>query len=337
MIKKTGFEEVSKQLVQFLKHSVLSQFQTGRVLLIEDSPSISMMMRTTLESEGYFVDVFTKGETALSEFVKKTTSSEQRYDLLITDIHLEGELTGLDIVKAIRSHDDTTGHVPIIAVTAENNPELRLKLCKEGVNDFIQKPILLEELIYRARNLIQNKKLLDEVLEQRKQLYVMATTDKLTGCNNRHSLVEYSEKFIELSQKDNKPASIFVIDLDHFKRINDQFGHAGGDLVLSEVGKILVSHFNGDSMAARFGGEEFVVLLYNCNQQNAIRVAEKLRETIENIKPNGIKTSASIGVSSMAQGEVLTFDQLFQAADQAVYTAKQNGRNQVQYVSASEL
>ena len=251
---------------------------------------------------------------------------------MITDITLAGNMSGHELAEKIRALDDARGFIPIIAVTGDTSDELRLSLFKSGVNDFIQKPILSGELLVRIRNLITTKRLLDKVHDQRRELFALATTDKLTGCQNRHSLMEFSGKFFALSSRQKYPISMLVIDLDHFKSINDTQGHAIGDLVLSAVGNLLNQFFREGDLVARFGGEEFVVLMSHCNQPMAHIKAEKLRQAIEDLKPNGISISASIGFTSRQGDQSGSFDELFSSADRGVYTAKRNGRNCLVYV-----
>ncbi|MBT3202775.1 MAG: GGDEF domain-containing protein, partial [Gammaproteobacteria bacterium] len=126
--------------------------------------------------------------------------------------------------------------------------------------------------------------------------------------------------------------SLMVMDLDFFKKINDSHGHAGGDIVLSEMGALLNSSFREGDMVARFGGEEFIVLLNHCDAHFAMTKAEKLRKDVENLKPNNLPISVSIGVTTLDIGQQFDFEALFSAADQGVYLAKENGRNQVQFV-----
>jgi two-component system cell cycle response regulator len=206
---------------------------------------------------------------------------------------------------------------------------LRLSLYRNGVNDFIPKPILHEELLVRINNPITNKRLLDKTHDQRRELYTLATTDKLTGCNNRHSLMEFSGKFFAQAKRHKYPASLLVIALDKFKIINGTHGHAIGDVELIAVGQLLNHSFRDGDLVARFGGEEFVALLSHCDHESAVSKAELVRKEIESLNPNDLSISDSIGVSTMEKGPTSDFDELFHVADEAVYKAKDSGRNRV--------
>ena len=334
VILKHNLQQISDQIIHFLETRLDPVFKEGRILFIEDSQSMAQMIITALSQEGYRVEHFISAAKAWEEFTEEVSygSDLEAYDLIITDINVEGKLNGLELTRLIRKLEDARGFIPIIAITSQTDSDLRLSLFKEGISDFIPKPILTEELLVRVKNLISNKRLLDKVHDIRRELYSMATTDKLTGCHNRHSLMDFSAKFISQAIRHKFNVSLMVMDLDFFKKINDSHGHAGGDIVLSEMGALLNSSFREGDMVARFGGEEFIVLLNHCDAHFAMTKAEKLRKDVENLKPNNLPISVSIGVTTLDIGQQFDFEALFSAADQGVYLAKENGRNQVQFV-----
>ena len=138
-------------------------------------------------------------------------------------------------------------------------------------------------------------------------------------------------KYIESSKRDETPLSVMIIDLDHFKNVNDTYGHDVGDIVLKAIGELLKNTCRGSDFVARFGGEEFVVLLSNCNKDNAMVKSENIRKRVEACRPNELTITASIGVTSMGDDTNIDFETLFKAADTAVYSSKENGRNQVTF------
>jgi two-component system cell cycle response regulator len=154
-------------------------------------------------------------------------------------------------------------------------------------------------------------------------------TDQLTTCHNRHSLSEYAPKYFKDAIRYQHPLSIMILDLDHFKKINDEFGHTTGDVVLEEVGKLLMSICRQGDIVARIGGEEFLILLPHCNTVDAMDKAENVRALIEQTKPCDLTVTASIGIASLSKQYDEDFDKLYKAADKAVYLSKENGRNQV--------
>ena len=331
VVIKQNLQQIADQITRFIETHLDPVFSEGRILFIEDSKSIAAMIISILTRVGYTVSHFDNAEEAWDEFINEVSygSDFQAFDLIISDNNLEGEMTGQDLVAKVRNIDDARGFVPIIAITGENNNELRLSLYQNGVSDFLEKPLMGEELLVRVGNLITNKRLLDKVHDQRRELFAMATTDKLTGCHNRHSLMEFSKKFIVQAQRHLYPVSLMVIDLDHFKSINDKHGHAVGDIVLEAVGKLLNSNFREGDLVARFGGEEFVILLNHCASYDAKLIAEKTRGKMEALKPHNLVVTPSIGLTSLDIGEDGNFESMFSVADECVYVAKENGRNQV--------
>ncbi len=328
-IFKLNKEQITHQITHFIESHLDPIFSEGRILLIEDSKTVAAFILSQLKNTGYQVEHFRNAENAWSFFENEVSSGSDinAFDLVITDINLEGSMTGEELVENIRALEDARGFVPIFAVTGDTSNELRLALYEKGVNDFIRKPVMARELIVRIGNLITNKRLLDKVHDQRRQLFALATTDKLTGCHNRHSLMDYSAKFIALSSREQYPISMLVIDLDHFKAINDKHGHAVGDVVLEAVGILLNGFFREGDLVARFGGEEFVILMSHCDQELAHNKAEKLRICIAELKPEDINISVSIGLTTRKPEQNCDFESLFSAADKAVYQAKSNGRN----------
>jgi two-component system cell cycle response regulator len=154
-------------------------------------------------------------------------------------------------------------------------------------------------------------------------------TDQLTTCHNRHSLSEYAPKYIKDSIRYKHPLSVMILDLDHFKHINDEFGHDTGDIVLSGIGKLLMTTCRQGDIVARIGGEEFMILLPYCTITDALNKAETLRAMIEMCKPGDLTVTASIGVAQLLEEHEESYKNLYKAADRAVYHSKENGRNQV--------
>ncbi len=338
VIHELNLQQIQDQIVRFVDLNLDSVFFEGRILFVEDDDEVASVILTQLEETGYQVTHFKTADEAWLEFdkVKIYGSHAEAYDLVITEINLQSGMNGDDLVKGIRSFEDGRGFIPIIAITEYNDDQRRISLYHQGVNDFLPKPILHEELLVRIHNLITNKRLLDKVHDIRRELFAMATTDKLTGCHNRHSLMEFSDKFISQALRHKYPISMLVIDLDHFKAVNDTHGHAVGDIVLELTGGLLNRSFRDGDLVTRYGGEEFVVLLTHCDGKHAMEKADEVREAIENLNPNGLKITTSIGVASIEVGCEQDFEALFHAGDEGVYQAKKNGRNQVVFVGMEQ-
>ena len=335
VVHELNEHQIEDQIVHFIDLHLDPVFYEGRILFVEDDDEVAADILGQLKQTGYQVSHFHTAEEAVAEFDAVTIygSHAEAYDLAITEIDLEGGMKGDELVSNIRSYEDGRGFIPIIAITDDNDDQRRISLYHSGVNDFLQKPILREELLVRINNLITNKRLLDKVHDIRRELFSLATTDKLTGCHNRHSMMEFSEKFISLARRHEYPVSMLVIDLDHFKAVNDNHGHAIGDVVLEMTGELLNKGFRDGDLVARYGGEEFVILMTHCDSENAKIKAEETRMAIEDLKPNNLKITTSIGVTTLEVGSTGDFEAMFHAGDEGVYAAKKNGRNQVVFMA----
>ena len=297
--------------------------RTGYIAYIEDSPSMVSYVSRLLSSRGYKIDHFETGENAI-EAIKQNT-----YDLVITDVVLKGKLTGMGLLNWVRDRVGTKESLPVLVVSGGNDQSRKVELLLQGANDYLDKPFVADELLARVDNLVTTKHLFEQVKQQQKELYRMATTDQLTGLRNRHSLMDIAEKYVSEALRHSYPMSLLVVDIDHFKHINDSYGHAAGDEVLYTVGQSLYHAFRGEDVVARFGGEEFVILMHRCCVADACRKAESLRKQVQQLCPMGQEITASIGLAEISALRDKSFDGLFQAADEAVYQAKSEGRNRV--------
>jgi len=332
---KTNITYLKSSIRYYIQGEQKFDIQGGRVLYVEDSASVTHIVTRYLKKLNLEITHFSTAEEAFHAF------TDNEYDLLITDVMLEGTMDGLSLVRMIRASNTHSANIPILAMTGHDEAQMRIDLLHAGINDYVTKPPIEVELAARVNNLIINKRLADQVREQQRALFNIAMTDQLTTCHNRHSLSDYAPKYIKDALRYNYPLSILILDLDRFKNINDAFGHTTGDIVLADVGKLLMSSCRQGDIVSRIGGEEFLVLLPHCNIYDAMHKGENIRSMIELAKPSGLKVTASIGVASLIKQHGEDFDKLYKAADSAVYNSKKNGRNQVsadlQSIEASEL
>ncbi len=298
---------------------------SGVILIIDNDREQSKMICDFFSGSKLNFVCFTNAEQAAD------MARAAEFDLVITNVALDGHMSGMALIREIREINKMMYRVPILAITTPPNVSQKIELLRAGASDSIQQPILLEELSVRVINLLQNKKLFDTVELQKIQLEKMAFRDPLTGLYNRRHLFEIADRIFEDSLRHMYPVSLLVIDLDHFKKINDSHGHATGDVVLKAIGKLLKDTFRENDIPVRFGGEEFIVLLPHCGKKDAITKAENLRLQIEQLTPVSIHVSGSIGVSRTPLKSSIGYEELFSAADQAVYSAKLKGRNCVVY------
>ena len=319
--EKMDKEQLEARLKQYLSEE--QHELAARVLYIEDSMVAAHIMIKILRHMNFKVDHFRSADEALAAFEKND------YDLIISDILLEGVMSGVGLVNRVRSYLSDKRRVPILALSGMDEPSRRIELFRLGVNDYIAKPPVEEEVRARVRNLIISKQLFDQVQAQSRQLYQLAMLDQLTELNNRNGLNEFAPKYFGEAASYDTALSLLIVDLDHFKNINDTQGHSAGDKVLARIGAMLKQSCREGDLAARVGGEEFVLILNQCGVEDATRYAEKLRKDIEKLKPDGIAVTASVGVTSRPLGKDVKFEDLFKVADRAVYEAKAQGRNRV--------
>ncbi|MGL1930894.1 MAG: diguanylate cyclase [Desulfotalea sp.] len=321
IFRKQNLNELEKYLEIFAEHARQKAQLEGNILVIDSD------LKQATDIQDFFKDTalkfihFTNAENAAQ------IAKAAEFDLVITNIVLDGPMSGIAFIRKIRKINETMYRVPILVISAISSVSQKIGILRAGANDYIQKPIVLEELSVRMKNLLLNKKLFDTVELQKEQLEKMATRDSLTGLYNRHYLLRVVRRAIDDAYRYNYPFSLLVIDLDHFKKVNDEHGHAIGDVVLKDVGKLLLKTFRGSDTPVRFGGEEFVILLPHCDGKDAIGRAEDLIAQIRLLRPASIPISASIGVSQILSDVKAGYDELFAAADTAVYGAKENGRN----------
>lgn len=294
----------------------------GNVLLVEDSSSATILYRQTLEHMGLSVKSCRSAEEAV------ILVEQQNFDLVITDYILAGVETGFTVIRAVRDLPGRKAMTPILAISAFDNTARKVEILRNGANDFIAKPVVTEELEVRVTNLITLRKLMRQLEAQHEAMKLIAMRDQLTSLYNRHYLDAVLPGLVEETQIRKRPLALMVIDIDHFKEINDTYGHKTGDQVLELVAGAMQRFFRSDDVLVRMGGEEFVVILPNVPLEQAHERAEQLRCNIESLLPCGIPVTVSLGVTVLAKNE--RYEDLFSRADAAMYRSKANGRNQVE-------
>jgi len=293
----------------------------ARVLFIEDSQVLQEIILDLLTDMGLDVDAYTHGEEAWTAF------QTSHYDLVITDIMLEGTMSGISLIRKIRRLHDENGDIPIIAISGFDNLSRKIELFHLGVNDYVAKPIIREELRQRVFNHIISYQAILELRSQQRSLYSLAMLDELTQLFNRHALREFSAKYFSEAIRFKHTLSLAVLDLDHFNQVNESAGHAVGDQVLAELGPWLKRFIRDADLVARWSGEEFVFLLTNCDKKSAVSLMERLQKRLAQLKPANIDITASIGIATMDVGSEHNLTSLFELADSAMYQAKMAGRN----------
>lgn len=298
-----------------------------QILLVEDSQTTTALLSKYL-STGYQLLHASDGEEAW-EMLQKNPAIE----LVITDIVMP-RLTGHQLLVKIRTHPDGTyNNLPVIVMTtADDNVDRNLAF-SNGANDFITKPI--DETELRARVHIHYKlaRTIRELEESRQALAEQATTDPLTKLKNRRAFFENGAQNWAMSKRNKTDLSIIVADLDHFKNVNDSFGHHTGDEALIHVAKILARMTRIEDTVARIGGEEFAVLLPDTNRLGSAVLAERIRIAVATerlvVDDKLVSLTISMGLASYAIDNAESLEHILSIADRRLYLAKEKGRNRI--------
>ncbi|MCG7898491.1 MAG: response regulator [Candidatus Thiodiazotropha weberae] len=294
----------------------------GRILYLEDSKTAIASTRQMLEAHGMEVVHASSVEEALNLLEKSRQANERSFDLVITDFHLQGQMTGGDLLYSIRVRQHySQQELPVLVTTGNEDIKTQVAVFNAGANDFVNKPLVEEVVMARVRALLLVKFQYDTLRRQAANLEQMATTDALTSTHNRLYLVEAGETFLT----ERNDGWVIIIDLDHFKMINDTEGHLVGDQVLIAMGKLLNQLFQ-DGLPVRFGGEEFVVLAHG---EAIPSRCEAMRKAVEALKPGGVEVTVSIGLVAVEAQPGKDLNSLLGLADNALYAAKDAGRNRV--------
>ena len=298
---------------------------SGRIFLVDDDERSANRVKKNLQR--HFSAVI---EPDLDEAIAKLGDAE--FDLVIVSLNMK-EADGLRLCSTIRTMERTR-HLPIIMIVNDSEDQRLLKGLDLGVNDYIIKPIDKNELLARVRTQISRKRFADQLRTRLEESVEMAITDSLTGLYNRRYLEKHLQMLVDESLTTGANLSLLILDVDKFKRVNDQFGHDAGDMVLEQFATRLRRNVRGVDLVCRLGGEEFVVIMPDTFMTNAFIVAERLRHAISS-KPftigrtqEPLDITASVGVSALEKVDDCP-ESVLKRADQALYSAKRAGRNRV--------
>jgi len=299
------------------------------LLVIEDSAQQRGEIRAAVENSAAF-DRILEASDGLQGL--KLLLSEP-IDVVLCDL----ELPGLDGEKLLRMRTAARGaecEVPFIFLSAVTDYDRRARLIRGGASDSISKPFHPADLVARLELHLKLVRLQRELVSKNKLLEQLSTTDPLTGLRNRRYLTEVLSVEFLRAKRYHTPLSVVMADIDHFKTVNDRYGHAVGDSVLEAVGGILRRRLRGSDYGGRYGGEEFLMVLANSEAEGAAVFAERLRQEVEATElgaesGSSISVTVSVGVATLAQDHQTPGD-LVSHADEAMYRAKQAGRNRVE-------
>ncbi len=300
----------------------------SNLMLIDDDVVQVRRMSEKLSAGGYRLKHFEDHKQAL-EFARGDV--ENTLDLILISTQL-ADIDGLRLATQFKAVEQVR-HVPIIMLVDEDEQHLMLKGLELGVNDYLLTPVDFNEMFARIKTQIRRKKYQEALKSNYQESVSMAVTDGLTRLYNRHYLDTHLKNLVRQAGEQGRSLSAVIMDMDHFKSVNDTYGHASGDEVLKTLATVIVKTIRSADLAARYGGEEFVVLMPETDAVRAYEAAERLRKAVESTEfviphpESPLRKTISIGYATMQPND--TPESLLKRADTALYEAKNTGRNKV--------
>lgn len=293
-----------------------------RVLIVDDDVDLAAHYRLALLGAGMEADVLHQPETLIEKI------SAFRPELVLMDLHMP-EISGPDLAGVIRQHDNWAS-LPIVYLSAETDLDRQIEAMDRGADDFLTKPISDAQLISATRVRV----------ERARQLAAQISKDSLTGLLKHASIKEMSELEVLRARRIGKPVTLAMLDIDHFKLVNDNYGHAMGDVVISSVAMLLRQRLRQSDLIGRYGGEEFAAVLPECDAEHAHLLLDDIRQRFAALRfsheGKDFSCTLSAGLACSSQYPDSNGAALLVAADEGLYAAKRGGRNQVR-VAAPDI
>jgi two-component system cell cycle response regulator len=307
--------------------SLDEQTTAPKMLVVDDSATIRAGIARALPEETQIVEA-TNGEQAW-----EILQQDKEIELVITDLDMPKQ-NGFELIKCIRNSGvSRITNIPVIVVTGAEDTNAKYRAFVEGANDFISKNTDKVELMARVRAHKKLAQTIRELEDSKRSLKHQADTDSLTKLTNRRSFFSRASKDLATTRLHEDYFSVLMIDIDHFKAINDTYGHQAGDYVLVEVAKILSHNVRNNDTLARIGGEEFAIALPYSTRLASVVMAERLRKAIQTAKfefaGNIIPVTISLGLATVDCGVECEIEHLMAIADKRLYIAKRKGRNRL--------
>jgi two-component system chemotaxis response regulator CheY len=290
-----------------------------KILIAEDDTTTRLLFGATLRKLGHAVTAVENGHKAWEAWLG------EEHPLLISDWMMP-DMDGLQLCKMIRA-EPSLQYTYIILLTSLDSKGSYLEGMNAGADDFITKPFDAEHLAARLR-------VAERILALHARLHTQATHDRLTGVWNRAAIMDHLKEELDRAGRQQTDIAVLIADLDHFKQINDTFGHPAGDAVLREAARRMRSALRPYDRIGRYGGEEFLITAPGCCLNDAIAIAERIRSAIDadpvDSESGDIPLTASLGIAITDGLKPSDADVLIAAADEALYRAKKGGRNRAE-------
>ncbi len=307
--------------------------EEARIFLIDDNEDQAARMISALNGDAHHVTHESDPEVALNR------ARQGDFDLILVNMSIEA-MDPLRLCSSIRSFEETR-LTPILAIVRHGDTRKLVRALDIGVNDYVTRPVDKNELTARVSTQLRRKRYLDQLRSSFQVSLEMAVTDQLTGLYNRRYLASHLSAMFDRAYWTGRPLAVMILDIDHFKEVNDSHGHDVGDRVLKEFADRISNSIRGIDLACRYGGEEFLIAMPDTDLNFASVVAERLRQEIAmqkfhvNAGRDELTVTVSIGIASTENGpEDDSAQKLIKRADEALYEAKTGGRNRVIHSAA---
>ncbi len=303
-----------------------------RILVVDDDPDSLSIIAEALRWEGYTVQTAISGQEGI-DLIQRWNP-----DLILLDVNMPG-MNGIETLKGLRQKEQ---YVSVMFISGNTSTEHVVEGLDTGADDYIPKPFDPLELLARVRTQLRIKDLNDQLRSANTRLKELVDTDDLTGLYNMRSVYQRLESEIQRARRFGRQVCVAMMDMDYFKTVNDGHDHLFGSFVLSEVGALVRRSIRNIDLGARYGGDEFLMILTETNAEGAAKFCERLRATIStHLFKSGkdeIKLTCSIGFAITPPGDSQTDARgLVRTADHALYEAKRNGRNCVKFIEIQKL
>jgi diguanylate cyclase (GGDEF)-like protein len=304
------------------KLEIIDEIKNAKILVVDDIKTNCDVLKRRLENNEFQVHICMSGREALDKV------SNEKFDLILLDV-LMPEVNGLEVLMKVRE-EFSADKLPIIMVSSFDDVESISKCIQLGASDYLAKPVNSTILAQKVASTLERKALREREEQLLSELHRQAITDELTGIPNRRFVFDQLEKsFLEIKNDSKEHFATAIFDIDHFKNVNDTYGHAAGDEIIKKVSQIGTSIVSSPDIFGRIGGEEFLAVVFNNSKKHLQQICEKIRTTIEKEETlfdnQKIRVTLSGGVCFT--DESTSVSDLVNKADERLYLAKKNGRN----------